>query len=127
MRKLIVGTVVVSLSVLLLISPLAAASRKPTARERTLILEAATRHSATCFFAPEGSCRSFIRVSTKGPWAALHLNPTPGHENVVQPGIASFRRIGSEAWQFHSVVPGWEGCGVPRVPRRDLGLDCLYG
>lgn len=109
---------------LLLLAASAWASRKPTPRERTLILEAAARHEATCSDFPVGTCRSYIRISTKGPWAAEYVNPTKGHENLFQGGIASFRRIGPERWRFHSLVQEHQGCGAPRAVQRDLHIFC---
>jgi hypothetical protein len=115
-------SVVVSLCVLCFGTELAAASlasRAPTRFERRAILRAAPGNPY-----PRGWAYRTVRVSTvSSHWAAVHIVANRGHENQVQPDVASMYRTRHGGWIVHQSGNGG-GCGVPRGVKADLHLAC---
>jgi hypothetical protein len=100
----------------LLVGPVsAAASRRATSAEHRAIHRVAL--PATSYFS--GGQLTFVRISTKGPYAVAHVDARPGHEHVFQPAWLLLRSAHGR-WKvvadiLHEACPG-----VPRAVIDDL-------
>src|ERR1700737_1638074 len=111
-------TILLSAAILLSTPAFSVASRAPTAAERKAILQAGPGNPY-----PHGWAHLKVRVSTvNSRWAAIYILAHPGHENKVQPDVASVYRTKRRGWVDHLERDGGGSRG-PRRGRPDLSLD----
>lgn len=105
----------------------AAASRRPTKKEVGRIYRALSAADKTCSRYPLGTCKIGFTVSDANPrWAVARIRADDNGENTVPPQTISLYRKHRRGhfWVINQAGNGG-GCGVPKRPRRDLGLICL--
>lgn len=114
-----------TISVLIFVTSIASADRKPTRAERDEILIALPGDFA-CDTYPPNACRVDVRISTKNEsWAGAYVRPTSGHGDTVQPVNGSLERKRGR-WRVNRLGPDTAGCGMPGKVRDDLRLFCFH-
>jgi hypothetical protein len=95
------------------------ASRASKPSENTAILRAAPGNPY-----PRGWAHRTVRVSTvDAKWAFVYITANRGHQNQVQPDVASMYHTTRHGWVVHQDGNGG-GCRMPKPIERDLHLAC---